>query len=72
MYSFLLDDLGGILRESSRVTLSEVRLKPISCEIVMVGVDIYPLPPTAFRRTPLAESSNSVMVYLDCAPESSD
>jgi len=38
----------------------------------MVGVDIYPLPPTAFRGTRLAESSNSVMVYLDCAPESSD
>jgi len=38
----------------------------------MVSVDIYLLPLTAFRWTPLAKGSSSVMVYLDYAPERTD
>jgi len=39
----------GVEQALKDIIIEVVKPKPISCEILMGGVDIYPLPPTAFR-----------------------
>ncbi len=66
-----LDDLGDISLLEYRLVLCWVTNLTVSYEIFVIGIDIY-LCPHNIPLNFLAKSSSLVMVFIDCAPKSSD